>query len=318
MLLVTAARLSQALPEFPWGCPPEEIAAQLDEIENHWGEGALADLFLGAAAEIPGVREDFGKSQRSVSSPRMGRLLWESAMRLDVRDVLDKVRAPTRVLARPGDRFVPFEASAALAAGIPGAELRALPPGEHSCFDITDVIVAEILDFVCQKGEVSTPERVLTTILFTDIVGSTEMLSAQGDAHWRHQLGVHDAIIDGVLARYGGHRAKHTGDGIFAIFDIPTSACKCALELITTLATRGIPIRAGVHVGECERRGDEWSGMAAHVGARIEAMAKSGEVLASRAVRDLTAGSGLLFDDRGIHRLKGLIEDTPVYRVRSR
>jgi pimeloyl-ACP methyl ester carboxylesterase len=261
MLLVTAARLSRDLPDFPWGFTDAEIRAQLDEIEKHWGEGALAELFVGAAADVPGVREDFGKRQRSVSSPRMARLMWQSAMQLDVRGVLAQVRVPTMVLARPGDRYVPFEASAALAAGIPGAEFRPLPPGEHSCFDIIDLLVSSILEFVCERHTSDVPQRMLTTVVFTDIVGSTELLSAHGDAHWRHQLGVHDTIVDGLLDKHGGRRAKHTGDGVFAVFDAPTMACTCALELVTALATRGIPIRVGVHVGECERRGDDWSGL---------------------------------------------------------
>lgn len=318
MLVVTAAQLSRDMPDFPWGFTEAEISAQLDEIENRWGEGALAELFVGAAADFPGVREDFGKRQRSVSSPRMARLMWQSAMQLDVRAVLDKVRAPTVVLARPGNRFIPFEASAALAARIPGAEFKPLPRGEHSCFDIVDLLISSILEFACEQGDSDAPQRVLTTVLFTDIVGSTELLSAHGDAHWRHQLGVHDAIVDRLLDRHGGRRAKHTGDGVFAIFDAPTQACMCGLELVTALATRGIPIRVGVHVGECERRGDDWSGLAVHVGARIGAMAAAGEVLASRTVRELSVGSGLVFDDLGAQRLKGVSEDVNVYRVHGR
>jgi class 3 adenylate cyclase len=125
---------------------------------------------------------------------------------------------------------------------------------------------------------------VLKTAMFTDIVGSTEKLSAHGDAHWRHQLNVHDSLVDHPLTKHGGVRANHTGDGVFALFDAPTRAAKCALELVPELAARGIPIRVGLHTGECERRGDEWSGMAVHTGARIGAMTAAGEVLASRTV----------------------------------
>ena len=132
-------------------------------------------------------------------------------------------------------------------------------------------------------------------MLFTDIVGSTELLSVPGDAHWRHELDAHDRLVDSLLLRYGGRRATGTGDGVFALFDGPTKAARCALELVPALATRGIHVRVGVHIGECERRGDDWSGMAVHVGARIGAMAGPDEVLASRTVRDLSAGSGLRF-----------------------
>jgi class 3 adenylate cyclase len=154
-------------------------------------------------------------------------------------------------------------------------------------------------------------------VLFTDIVGSTEQLSAQGDSRWCHQLDVHDTLVDRTLAKYGGRREKHTGDGVFAIFDGPTKAARCGLELIPSLATQGIRIRAGVHIGECERRGSEWGGMAVHVGARVGALAGPGEVLTSRTVRDLSAGSGLAFESLGPQHLKGVPEDIEVFRVRA-
>jgi class 3 adenylate cyclase len=136
-----------------------------------------------------------------------------------------------------------------------------------------------------------------------------------GVARWRQALDAHDHVVEGLLTKYGGRRAKHTGDGVFALFDGPTKAARCGLELIPTLATVGIRIRAGIHVGECEKRGDEWSGMAVHIGARIGAMAGADEVLTSRTVRDLSAGSGLRFESLGPRRLKGLPEEVDVYRV---
>jgi class 3 adenylate cyclase len=154
--------------------------------------------------------------------------------------------------------------------------------------------------------------------LFTDIVGSTERAVAAGDLRWRHQLDAHDELVDRFLSKYGGEREKHTGDGIFALFDGPTKAARCALDLIPALATRGIRIRAGVHTGECERRGDEWSGLAVHTGARISAMAGADEVLTSRTVRDLSAGSGLRFESLGNQRFKGLPEEIEVFRVSCR
>jgi class 3 adenylate cyclase len=220
------------------------------------------------------------------------------------------------VLARRGDRIAPFEAARELAAKIPNAVLRELPTGEHYATDLIEMLPQATLEFVGQQADAMPAERVLSTVLFTDIVGSTEMLAAQGDDHWRRHLDDHDRVVDTVLARYGGRRAKHTGDGIFALFDGPTKAARCGLDLVPALATHGIPIRAGVHIGECEKRGDEWSGMAVHVGARIGAMAGSGEVLTSRTVRDLSVGSGLVFEGLGPHRLKGLSEDTEVFRVK--
>ncbi len=316
VLAGTTPRFSQELPDFPWGFTPEQIAAGYEDIENHWGEGALADLFFGPIADIPGVREMFGKEQRACASPMMARMMWQAVFEIDVRAVLGSVRTPTLVLARRGDRIASFEGAEVLAAGIPNAELRELPPGEHYASDLLDLFPETVLKFVGQQADAIPAERVLSTVLFTDIVGSTELLAAQGDEHWRRHLDDHDRLVDRVLARYGGRRAKHTGDGVFALFDGPTKAARCGLDLVPALATHGIPIRAGVHIGECEKRGDEWSGMAVHVGARIGAMAGAGEVLTSRTVRDLSVGSGLVFEDLGTHRLKGLPEDTEVFRVK--
>jgi class 3 adenylate cyclase len=205
---------------------------------------------------------------------------------------------------------------AALAAAIPGAELKTLAPGPHGLID--DTLGSAILDFVTGRPSVAVDERVLKTVLFTDIVSSTELLGARGDAQWRHQLDAHDKLVDSVLMKYSGSRVKHTGDGVFALFDGPTKAARCGLELALALASRGISIRAGIHVGECDRRGDEWSGMAVHIGARIGAMAGPDEVLTSRAVRDLSAGSALRFESLGLRHLKGLAEETELFRVTTR
>lgn len=317
ILVGTGARFSQDLPDRPWGLAPEQMAAYNEEIENHWGEGALADLFFGPMADVPGVREMFGREQRACASPMMARLMWQAVAEIDVRGVLEGVLTPTMVLARRGDRIAPFEAARELAEKIPNAVLRELPPGEHYATDLVEILPRATLEFVGQQADAAPAERVLSTVMFTDIVGSTEMLAARGDETWRRQLDDHDRLVDALLARYGGRRAKHTGDGVFALFDGPTKAARCGLDLVPALATHGIPIRAGVHIGECEKRGDEWSGMAVHVGARIGAMAGAGEVLTSRTVRDLSAGSGLVFEGLGSHRLKGLSEDTEVFRVKA-
>lgn len=314
-LYATAARFSQNLPDFPWGFTAAEVEAQLDEIDREWGEGALADLFFGEAAGTAGVRESFGKLQRSVASPTMAKLRWRTFMDIDVRGVLASVRAPTLVVARPGDGFVPIEAAQSLATAIPDAQFRAFPAGPHSGFDIVDELGDAIVAFAGKSPDAPADERVLKTVMFTDIVDSTAKLAASGDAHWRHQLDNHDTLLDHLLSQHGGVRAKHTGDGVFALFDAPTRAARCALDLVPTLASRGIQIRAGVHIGECERRGDEWCGMAVHTGARIGAMAGAGEVFASRTVRDLSAGSGLAFESLGPQRLKGLPEDVEVFRL---
>jgi len=307
------ARFSQELPDCPWGFTAEEKAEHLEAIESHWGEGALAELFFGEIADIPGFRDLYGRYQRVSASPTMAAWLWQALLEIDVRGILGSIRAPTLVLARPGDRIAPLEGATAFAAAIPGAQFKTLPEGPHSFVD--DVVGSAILDFVCGTSSVAVGERVVNTVLFTDIVSSTELLSARGDARWRRQLDAHDKVVDWLVEKCGGRRPQHTGDGVFALFDGPTKAARCALELVTALATRGIRIRAGIHTGECERRGDEWSGMAVHTGARIGALAGPGEVLASRTVRDLSAGSGLTFESLGPQRLKGLPEEIDVYRV---
>jgi class 3 adenylate cyclase len=311
----TAARFSQELPDFPWGFTRAEVESQLAEIDDGWGEGALAELFHGQAAEVPGVRQLFGRLQRSISSPSMAKLWWQAFMETDVRAVLGAIRVPTLVLARPGDQLVNTESSAALAAAIPNAQFHLLAPGPHTPFDIIDDLAQEILNFLTERSSAPVDERVLKTVMFTDIVSSTESLSAMGDTAWRHQLNSHDSVVDSLLLHYDGTRVKHTGDGVFALFDAPTKAARCALQLVPALAARNIAIRAGIHTGECERRGEEWSGMAVHIGARIGALADTGEVLTSRTVRDLSAGSGLVFESLGPHQLKGIPEQVEVCRV---
>jgi len=312
VLYGTLPRFSPDPPDYLWGHSRAQLAEMARDVENHWGEGALADFFMGELADIPGFRDLYGRMQRTAASPTMALMLLEAWADIDVRAILDAVRVPTLVLGRDGDRFAPLEASRALADSIPSASFRELRPGPHALLD--DEMADAILDFVCGKHEESN-ERVLSTVLFTDIVSSTELLSAQGDAHWRQALDAHDHVVDRLLAKYGGRRAKHTGDGVFALFDGPTKAARCGLELVPALATLGIRIRAGVHVGECEKRGDEWSGMAVHVGARISAMARADEVLTSRTVRDLSAGSTLRFESLGPQQLKGIPEAAEVFRV---
>ncbi len=318
VLYGTAARFVREPPDFPWGVPPDLIEAGAVNIDQNWGTGVVADRILGEAVNVTGVTELAARYERASASPTIAAMLWRSIAEIDIRPILNTVRTPTLVLSRPGDRLVPTDASKALAAGIPGAVFRALPAGAHAAFDIDDSFAAETLAFVCGDTDPVVNERVLTTVLFTDIVGSTEQAAAAGDTRWRHQLDAHDELMDRLLSKYGGHREKHTGDGIFALFDGPTKAARCALDLIPALATRGIQIRVGVHIGECERRGDEWSGLAVHTGARIGAMAGPGEVLTSRTVRDLSSGSGLAFESLGSHNFKGLPDEIEVFRVSGR
>jgi pimeloyl-ACP methyl ester carboxylesterase/class 3 adenylate cyclase len=316
VLYGTLARFTPELPDHPWGFAADQTVRIIEEIEAHWGEGALADLFFGEIAQMPGFREFYGRIQRAGASPTMCLMLWQALLDGDVRAVLGSVHTPALVLNRLGDQVAPIDGARALAAAMPNARFLELPPGPHGLMD--DVLAAEVVNFVLGKPADESSERVLSTVLFTDIVGSTEQISAQGDAQWRHQLDAHDKLADWLVDKYGGRRVKHTGDGMFALFDGPTKAARCGLDMVPALAARGIRIRVGVHTGECERRGDEWSGLAVHVGARIGALAGADEVLASRTVRDLSAGSGLVFESLGPQQLKGLAEELEVFRVSAR
>lgn len=312
LLYGSAARYVQSPPDFPWGLSPAQIADIEARIDEEWGEGLTVELMTDAV-NVPAIREMYGRMQRSAVGATGARWQLREMAAVDALPLLKSVRVPTMLMSRPGDRMVPFEAAAATAAAIPGAVFQPLPAGPHLYFDILDVVASHVVGFFSGRPPDSPEDRVLKTILFTDIVGSTASLAAQGDAHWRHQLNMHDAIVDGLVTRFDGRRVNHTGDGIFALFDTPTHAVRCAIEMRGALARIGIQIRAGVHIGECERRGEEWSGLAVHVGARIAALAEAGEVLTSRTVRDLCAGSGLLFHDRGPRHLKGIPDDASVY-----
>jgi pimeloyl-ACP methyl ester carboxylesterase len=309
----TMARFTPELPDHPWGWTPAQSAPIIQEIESHWGEGALASMFFGPIADVPGFRDIYARIQRSGASPTMSLMLWNALLECDVRGILGSVHTPALVMGRDGDQIAPIAAARALAAAMPNAQFLELPAGPHALMD--DALVAQLVKFARGAPAEDPNERVLATVLFTDIVSSTEQLVAQGDTHWRHQLDAHDKVVDWLLEKYGGRRVKHTGDGIFALFDGPTRAARCGLDMVPALAARGIRIRAGVHTGECERRGDEWSGIAIHVGARIGALAGADEVLASRTVRDLSAGSGLRFDPVGPKQLKGIADEVEVFRV---
>ena len=203
VLYGTAPRFTQQLPDWPWGHSPTRHHAYADDIDAHWGEGALADMLFGpATADMPGFRELFGRLQRLLRQPDDGAnaVAGADGDRCPSRPGL--VRTPTLVLTRPGDEVAPIDGARAMATAIPDAKLFELPPGPHALMD--DELADAVLDFVCDKPVLAAAERVLSTVLFTDIVGSTEQLSATGDAHWRHQLNAHDKVVDWLLEKYGG------------------------------------------------------------------------------------------------------------------
>jgi class 3 adenylate cyclase len=235
---------------------------------------------------------------------------------LDLRHVLPLVRVPTLILHQKHDLLVPVAMSHYMAERIPGATLVELEGQDHLWwFSNQDEVTDRIVEFVTGSRPTTEPDRVLSTVLFTDIVGSTERAAALGDGRWRDLLEQHDAVIRRLLDQYRGREVKTIGDGFLATFDGPIRAIRCALAARDAVRDLGIEIRAGLHTGEVEWSGDAVRGIAVHIGARVAALAERSEVLVSSTVRDLVAGAALDFEDRGEHALKGVPGSWRVYRV---
>jgi class 3 adenylate cyclase len=227
---------------------------------------------------------------------------------IEIGGVLPAVRVPTLVIHRTGDRVVSVEGGRDVAAKIPGARLAEFPGVDHLFYvgEGADDISGAIEEFLTGSRGAAVTDRILSTVLFTDIIGSTEKAARLGDQRWRHLLDDHHALIRRHLARFRGHEVKTTGDGFLATFDGPARGVRCACAIAEEIKSLGIDIRAGLHTGECEIIGDDVGGIAVHIGARVAALAGAGEVLVSSTVKDLVAGSGLHFDPRGAKSLKGI------------
>jgi class 3 adenylate cyclase len=236
---------------------------------------------------------------------------------IDVSDIVPAIRVPTLVIHRTGDALIKVEAGRFLAKHIPGARYLELPGADHLFWvgDNAGEIADAIQEFLTGSRAPVPVDRVLATILFTDIVGSTEKAAALGDSRWRNLLEKHHATIRGNLARFRGHEVKTTGDGILATFDGPARGVRCACAIGEEIKPLGIEVRAGLHTGECEMIGDDVGGIAVHIGARVAALAGAGEVLVSSTVKDLVAGSGLCFGDRGNQSLKGVPGEWRIFAV---
>ena len=237
----------------------------------------------------------------------MARLTLDAVLtQVDVRGILGSVRVPTLVLHRK-DEAIPVEFAREMAAAMPTARLVELDGVDHwpAVGDI-ESITGEVEQFLTGHRHEHVPDRVLATVLFTDIVDSTRQAAELGDRRWRELLERHDELTRAEIARFQGREVKHTGDGFLATFDGPTRALRCATTLAERMPELGIDVRGGLHTGECELRGDDIGGIAVHIGARIAALAQAREVLVSSTVKDLVNGSGITFEDRGAHALKGV------------
>lgn len=309
--------------DFPWSWSDEAFHAWATRIEHKWGtdefwEDAPSPVSPRLGQDPERVRA-WARYSRLSASPGTARAIERAFSEVDVRAVFPAIRVPTLVLHRIGDTFIDVGHARYAAAKIPGARLVELPGDENAPFmGDSDAVLGELAHFVSAiQAEEAEFDRVLATVLFTDVVGSTQRVEALGDRAWRELVERHYATVRALLGRYRGTEVKTAGDGFFATFDGPARAVRCAQAIVEAVRSLGIEIRAGVHTGEVETIDGEIGGLAVHIGARVGALAGASEVLASSTVKDLTAGSGLLFEDAGEHELKGVSESWHLYRVTS-
>ena len=307
--------------DWPWGASTrEEYEGMLDGIssgETEWGKVTRV-WFAPSREHDPAVLAWLSRLMRSSASPAAAAAFMRLGSEIDVRYVAPSIHVPTLILHTPEDPVVPYEQARWLAEQIEGARFVELAGKDHvPWFDVADQVVTEVRDFLTGFREAAEPEKALATVLFTDIVGSTDRARELGDNEWTALLAQHHATVRTVLAQYRGREIATTGDGFLAAFDGPARGIRCAQAILEALDGIGIPARSGLHTGEVEVVGDDIAGIAVHIGARVAALAGPGEVLVSSTVRDLVAGSGIEFEDRGLHELKGLDEPRRLYAVRS-
>jgi pimeloyl-ACP methyl ester carboxylesterase len=308
-----------ATDDYPWAPRPETFEkAGLEFITSAWGEGASGEVFAPSIVDIPGVREWGGRYERMASSPGGLAALYQMFAETDVRHVLSSIGIPTLIIHRKGDRAVNVRNSRYLAENISGARYLELEGIDHELWaGDTEAVLGEIEEFITGVRTAPEPDRMLATVLFTDIVDSTKQAAALGDRRWRDVLESHQQITRKNLERFKGQEIKTTGDGFLAIFDGPARGIRCAQQIRDDVRTVGVEIRAGLHTGEVEKMGTDIGGIGVHIGARVGSLAGSSEVLVSRTVKDLVAGSGIQFEDRGTHELKGVPDSWQIYAVTS-
>jgi class 3 adenylate cyclase len=302
---------------FDDGIAPELAQEVFDVVSEHWAETHdFHQVWAPSKAEDEQWMEEFAHRRTLAASPGAARALLSMTQDVDVRSALPLVSAPTLVIHRAGDVAVPVTAGRYFAEHIPDATLVELDGVDHLWW-IGDqqAILDAMEEFLTGLAPDREAERVLATVLFTDICGSTEKVAELGDSRWREILTRHDAIFREQLERHRGREVVHTGDGFLATFDAPARAIRCAQGAGEALRREGLEIRAGLHTGECTLRGENVAGIAVHIAARIAALAAGGEILVSRTVTDLVAGSGIGFEDRGTHELKGVPEPWHLHRV---
>jgi pimeloyl-ACP methyl ester carboxylesterase len=304
--------------DHPYGKTPEQQQQFFSRFVAEMGTGENLELQGRSAAEDERFKRWWARFERLVATPTAYRELAEVFRDLDIRAVLPSIQAPTLLLHRTGDPIVPVDQGNYLAKAIPNARLVELPGVDHIPFlGDQDALLDEVEEFVTGARPAPQTDRVLATVLFTDIVGSTEVAARMGDRKWRDLLQQHNATVRRELERFRGREIDTAGDGFMASFDGPARAIRCAEAIVGGVRELGVDVRAGVHTGECELIGEKLGGIAVHIAARVASTASAGEVLVSQTVKDLVAGSGAEFEDRGMHELRGVPDHWRLFGVKG-
>lgn len=302
--------------DYPWAPTPEERKKEYEFIEREWGNLIDLEHYVPSMVSNEGFTRRLATYFRRSASPGAAVTLLKMNTQIDITNVLPTIHVPTLVIHRTGDRDVKVEEGRWLADRIPGARFKEIQGIDHLPWvGDQDSIIGEVQEFLTGARPASEESRVLATIMFTDIVESTQRAIKVGDQDWTTLLDDHDRICKDSIDRFRGRLVKKTGDGVLATFDGPGRGISCAKEILDRVRALGLEIRCGLHTGECEIRGEDTAGVAVHLAARVSALAGPGELLVSRTVRDLVAGSGVEFEDRGIHELRGFPEEWQLFAV---
>jgi len=303
-------------PGYPWAPTDEERAATVQQVLEHWGDVMDLASLMPSRADQPALMERVARYLRRSASPGAAAALLRMNTDIDVRAVLPTIAVPTLVLHRTNDHDAMVEGGRWVAEQIPDAKYVELPGEDHLPWvGEADLVLDEVQAFLTGVRPTAPPDRFLATVMFTDLVSSTDRLAELGDQRWLAILEEHRAAVRRQLDRWRGVEVDTAGDGFLATFDGPARAVRCALAICEVAAAQGLQVRAGVHTGEIERRGTNATGLAVHIGARVAAEAQPGEVLVSSTVKDLAAGSGIRFEDRGFHDLKGVPDTWQLFRA---
>lgn len=319
VMIDPAARYTRA-PDYEWGMPPRAMERFIESIANHWGTGEVLRLGSGGRIADPDLIEWYGRLERSCCTPAVIRKIWSGSwLDFDLRGILPAIDSPTLVIVHPEHPWIRPEHGRHIAESMQNARLIE-HPGPYLTWwhDDVDATLEQIEAFVSGSNpSPQTADRVLATVLFTDIVGSTERAAEVGDARWRELLDIQESVFDRQLKRFKGRLINTAGDSLLAMFDGPARAIRCGHAIRDDMRAIDVDIRTGVHVGEVELRGEDIGGLAVHVGSRVMNEAQAGEVMVSSIVKDLVSGSGIAFADRGMHTLKGVPGEVRLYSVAS-